>query len=170
MGNLIKAYLEANQGAKASLLVREFIAVQRNHFPQSDPTFAGLLAQVAFELLKGNQFADAETLLRECLAIREKTQPDVWSTFNTRSLLGGALCGQREFADAEPLLLAGYEGMKEREATIPEQALIRLPEALERLVQFYEVTDKPEEAAKWRQELEANKAATAQTLEPDANR
>jgi hypothetical protein len=31
--------------------------------------------------------AEAEPLLRECLPIREKTQPNVWSTFNTKSIL-----------------------------------------------------------------------------------
>ena len=35
--------------------------------------------------------AEAEPLLRECLAIRERTQADAWTTFNTKSLLGGAL-------------------------------------------------------------------------------
>jgi eukaryotic-like serine/threonine-protein kinase len=74
--------------------------------------------------------------LRECLAIREKTQPDVWSTFNTKSMLGEALLGQKKYADAEPLLLAGYEGIKKREAKIPAQGKIRLTEALERLVQL----------------------------------
>jgi len=33
-------------------------------------------------------------VLRECVAIREKTQPDAWTTFNTQSMLGGALLGQ----------------------------------------------------------------------------
>ena len=55
-------------------------------------------------------WTEAEPLLRECLAIREKTQPDVWPTFNTQSLLGGALLGQKKYADAEPLLLAGLRG------------------------------------------------------------
>ena len=42
----------------------------------------------------------AEPLLRECLAIREKTQPDVWTTFNPGAPgLGGALLGQKKFAD-----------------------------------------------------------------------
>ena len=46
-------------------------------------------------------------LLGECLASREKTQPDVWSTFNTKSLQGGALLGQKKYAEAEHLLSAG---------------------------------------------------------------
>ena len=67
------------------------------------------------------------------------------------------LLGQKKYADAEPLLLAGYQGMKQREKTIPPQGSTRIPEALERLVQLYEATGKQDEAAKWRKELEARK-------------
>jgi hypothetical protein len=42
---------------------------------------------------------------------------------------------------------------------IPEQGKVRLPQAIERLVQLYEATDKQDEAAKWRKELDATKAA-----------
>jgi hypothetical protein len=49
--------------------------------------------------------------------------------------------------------------MKQREKTIPPQGKIRIPEALERLVQLYEATDKKDEAAKWRTELEAINSA-----------
>jgi hypothetical protein len=44
-----------------------------------------------------------------------------WLTFNTQSLLGGALLGQKKYAEAEPLLVKGYEGLKTREKTIPKQ-------------------------------------------------
>jgi len=47
-------------------------------------------------------------------------------------------------------LLAGYEGMKQREAKIPEQGKPRLTEAMKRLVQLYEARDQPEKAAAWR--------------------
>ena len=105
-----------------------------------------MLAQIGLALLQTEELAEAEPLLRECLAIREKTQPDVWSTFNTKSLLGGALLGQKKYAEAEPLLLAGYEGMKQREKTIPPQA-IRLHRGPGALVQLYEATEKKDEAA-----------------------
>jgi hypothetical protein len=74
-------------------------------------------------------------------------------------MLGGALLGQKRYADAEPLLLKGYEGMKAREKTIPHQGMVRVPEALERLVQLYEATGNKDEAARWRTELVAIKAA-----------
>jgi eukaryotic-like serine/threonine-protein kinase len=116
-------------------------------------------------LLQAKAFAEAEPLLRECLAILEKTQPDAWTTFNTKSLLGGSLLGQKMYANAEPLLLAGDEGGKQREAKIPANGKVRLPEAVERLVQLYEATGKKDEAAKWRKELEAIKAAQKKTEE-----
>ena len=53
--------------------------------------------------------------------------------------------------------MKGYEGMKKQEAKIPAQGKIRLVEAVERLVQLYDATGKPEEAAKWRKELEKTK-------------
>jgi hypothetical protein len=105
------------------------------------------------------KFDEAESPLTEALAIREKKVPDAWTTFNTKSMLGGALVGQKKYADAEPLLLAGYEGMKKREDKIPAYGKIRLTEAVERLVQHYDATDKKDEAAKWRKELEARKEA-----------
>lgn len=92
--------------------------------------------------------------------------PDARTTFNTKSLLGGALLGQKKYADAEPLLLAGYEEMKQREAKIPEQGKVRLPEAIERLVQLYEARDKKDDAARWRKELEARKQASMKPVQP----
>ncbi len=49
--------------------------------------------------------------------------------------------------------------MKQREKTIPPQSQVRLSEAIKRLVQLYDATDKKDEAAKWRRELDAIKAA-----------
>jgi hypothetical protein len=44
--------------------------------------------------------------------------------------------------------------MKQREAKIPADARrLRLTEALQRLVQLYEATDRPAQAAEWKQKL-----------------
>ena len=110
------------------------------------------LSQVGLDLLKCGQYSSAETILRECLAIREKQTPDVWTTFNTRSMLGGALLGQKKYADAEPLLREGYDGMKAREKTIPPPVRICIPEALDRLIELYTALDKPDEVKKWQAE------------------
>ena len=47
--------------------------------------------------------------------------------------------------------------MKDREAKIPPAAKSRLSEAIRRLVDLYTAWDKPEEAAKWRAKLKAQK-------------
>jgi serine/threonine protein kinase len=166
MGNLGKVYVEAKQGEKAAATLKDFIAGMRKRYPKDHPQFAGLQAQVAMDLLQCGQHSAAEEMLRECLAIREKTQPQEWSTFNTESMLGGSLLGQKKYAEAEPFLLEGYEGMKAREQTIPPQGGSRLPEALDRLVEFYAATGKPEQVKKWRAERAKYPAAPRDVAPP----
>jgi tetratricopeptide (TPR) repeat protein len=152
MGSLGKAYAAAKQGEKAATTLAGFVAGMRKTLPKASPQLAGLLAQVALDLLACGQFRAAEAMLRECLAIRETTQPDSWQTFNTRSSLGGALLGQKKYAEAEPLLLKGYEGLKAREKTISPQANTRIPEALDRLIALYTATNQPDAVKKWQAE------------------
>ena len=74
------------------------------------------------------------------------------------NLLGGTLLGQKKYAEAEPLLLQGYEGMKQREKTIVGQWRYRLTEAGERLIRYYEETNQPEKAREWRERLLEDKS------------
>jgi tetratricopeptide (TPR) repeat protein len=150
---LVDAYAKAGRLPEAAKLVQEPVAETRKTAPKDSPQLASALAQCGLALLQITAFADAEPLLRECLTIREKTQPDVWNTFNTRSMLGGALLGQKRYAEAEPLLVSGHDGMKRRAATIPLAGRNRLTEALKRLVLLYESWDKSQEAARCRATL-----------------
>jgi tetratricopeptide (TPR) repeat protein len=109
--------------------------------------------------IQAGQSTKAEPLLRESLAIREEKRPDAWTTFDTKSKLGAALLGQKKHGEAEPLLLAGYKGMKDREAKIPPPDKIRLIEALERLVQLYKATGNKDKAEEWQKKLIDAKAA-----------
>jgi tetratricopeptide (TPR) repeat protein len=151
---LAAAYEQAGQLDKAEDWRRQLLAVVKKQAGADSPAYAGELAALGLNLLKQKKQSDAEPVLRESLAIREKTQPDAWTTFNTQSMLGGALLGQKKYAEAEPLLLKGYDGMKAREKTIPKTggAELRIPEALDRLIELYTATDRPEEAKKWRAE------------------
>jgi WD40 repeat protein len=151
-GQLLDAYTIAGENVKAGNLVLEQLPLARKALPKDSPQLAGMLAQIGLGLSEQKKWAEAEPLLRECLAIREKKQPDLWSTFNTKSTLGGSLLGQKKYQGAEPLLLTGYQGMKEREKTIPPQGRVRLSEAVDRLIELYTATNKPDEAKKWRAE------------------
>lgn len=66
---------------------------------------------------------------------------------------GRRLMGQKKYIEAEPLLLAGYLGMKVRAANSKAHQHLRLAEAGDRLVRLYEALGKPEEAIKWRSRL-----------------
>ncbi len=149
---LLDGYLKAGKAAEAARLLDELVADARRRLPRSSPQLAGQLATFGLVLLLAGEFAQAERLLRECFAIRERAQPDAWPTFNTMSMLGGVLLSQKKYADAEPLLLRGYEGMKSREKAIPPKGGTRIPEALDRLVELYAATDRPGLAAKYRAE------------------
>jgi tRNA A-37 threonylcarbamoyl transferase component Bud32 len=159
---LLDAYAKAGRSAELAKQIPEQLAEARQALPKDSQQLAGALEQFSNFLLKLNAYADAEPLLRECAAIREKTQRDLWSTADTKSKLGRALLGQKKYTDAEPLLIAGYEGMRKRVATIPPQDKPRLTEALEYLIQLYQATNKPDEAAKRRKELETSKGAQSQ--------
>src|SRR5262249_23731191 len=53
------------------------------------------------------QFDKAEAFYRGWLKDREAKQPQTWTTFLARALLGSALLAQSKWDEAEPLLLQG---------------------------------------------------------------
>jgi len=134
-------------------LLREQLRISRLRLASDDPELAAVIAQLISALLEEKKFAEAEPLACECLTIREKKLPDDWRNFNARSMLGGALLGQKNYAEAESLLLSGYQGMKQREAKIPLNGKPCLKETLQRLVQLYEATGSTGQAAAWKQQL-----------------
>ena len=69
-------------------------------------------------------------------------------------MLGGSLLGQEKFAEAEPLLISGYEGLQLREDKILSYNRERLTESIERLVELYTAWQKPEQAEEWSTRLE----------------
>ena len=153
--NLVTAYFEAKEPAKAVPLMKDYLAVKRKEFGSTDPRFALEMTNISMLLMKNQQHAAAESILRECLEIRLKTQREAWTTYNTKSMLGDSLLGQMKYQDAEPLLKEGYEGMRANEKTPPQG----LTEALGRLVRFSDATGNAAEADRWRKELAAHKAA-----------
>jgi tetratricopeptide (TPR) repeat protein len=154
--NLALAYRAAGRLTNAVPLSEETLNLSSATLgPHHPETLRGLnnLAALSLTLLRQGKFAYAEPLARECLAFREKQLLDDWRTFSDRSLLGGSLLGQKKCTEAEPLLLSGYEGMNQREHEIPANDKVRLQEALESLVQLYEATGRPNQAADWKQKL-----------------
>ena len=152
------ARARAGRGSGALAVAAEGVAAARAAATADERALATALAQGGTLLLDLEGWARAEPVLRECLALRERLQPEAWTTDNTRSQLGGALLALGRLDEAEPLLRAGYAGMKEREAAIPPPARHRLADAAERLARFCEATGRADEAAEWRRGLDELRA------------
>jgi eukaryotic-like serine/threonine-protein kinase len=139
--------------AAAEILLRQQLRDWRPRLPVDDRELADLLAPLVHILLVEEKFVEAEPLARECLEIREKKLADDWRTFNAKSMLGGSLLGLKKYAEAEPLLVSGYEGMDQRVGAIPAAGKLRLKQALQRIAQLYEDTDQADKAAPWKAKL-----------------
>jgi non-specific serine/threonine protein kinase/serine/threonine-protein kinase len=149
-----RACQKAGQLDQADRLLRESLERRRKYKGLRGAALTADSAQyLALNLLMQKQNTSAELFAREALAIYERHMPDDWRRFHAMSLVGGALLGQQQYAAAESLLLQGYEGLQQREATIFAPQKQRVAESLERLVRFYEVTNQPEKARLWREKL-----------------
>jgi tetratricopeptide (TPR) repeat protein len=159
LNNLASINDKQGRPAEAERLYREALPMGRKLLGGEHPLVAALLGNLGRLLQRAGRLAEAEPLLRECLSIREKKQPDDWRLFNTRSLLGTCLLGQKQYVEAESLLVSGYEGLKQREDKIPAEGRPRLKEILQRLVELYDASSQPEKAAAWKQKLAELNAA-----------
>jgi hypothetical protein len=114
-----------------------------------------LVAQAKLGLaeLSQRKYGAAETTLRDALEAYERAAPDNWNRYNCESLLGASLAGQKKYAEAESLVLSGYDGMKQRESTIPAPERADLADAGGRIVALYQGWGKPDKAAEWQQKL-----------------
>jgi serine/threonine protein kinase len=119
----------------------------RSILPPDAPALATMLAAWTRNLLSKDEFVQAEALARECLAIREKKIPDDWMTFNARILVGRALLNQKRYAEAEPFIVSGYEGMKQREVKAEYlKGAVQVP------VKLYDLWGQPKKAEEWRKQ------------------
>jgi len=167
LDTLAAAYAEAGQFTNAVRAQQEAMVLSRTKEEKNDyasrlKLYASatpyrddqVLATRTMTLLAAGKYVEAEPLARDFLALSEKQIPDDWREFNARSMLGGALLGQKKYGEeTEAMLLTGYRGMKQRENTIPPAGRPRLREALQRLVRLYEETKRPDQAAQSRQRL-----------------
>jgi eukaryotic-like serine/threonine-protein kinase len=146
---LAGTYEALDRWADAELLRRQNLACRRAAETPDQLVLASDLVELCRDLVQQGKSSEAEPLLRECVAIREKAIPDDWRRFFAMSLLGRALLDQQNYAEAEPLVVAGYEGLKAREAKIPAVSKAHVRNAAAQLVHLYEAWGKPDLARSW---------------------
>jgi eukaryotic-like serine/threonine-protein kinase len=111
-------------------------------------------ADLALAYVSQGKFAESEPLAREAMEVNRKNRPDDWKGFRAESLLGASLAGQKRYAEAEPLLLEGFQGMLVRKDRIAVPNRYHLELAHRWLVQLYKNWGKPQKAAEMAEELE----------------
>jgi tetratricopeptide (TPR) repeat protein len=140
---------------EAETCFRQALALRRKRQGSQDIEVA--LSSLASTLCRQQKFSEAEPLFRECLSRRETNCPNAWYTHYTRLRFGATLMGKRQYEEAEPLIISGYEGMREREAGVRDRTKV-LTESIQNLIQLFEATSRPEQAAEWKTKLAAVQA------------
>jgi hypothetical protein len=107
-------------------------------------------ADLALAAVSLEKFAQGEPLAREAVEFNRKKQPDDWQRFRAESLLGASLAGQQKYAEAESLLVGGYQGMLARKQRMAVPDWYHLDRAREWVVRLYRAWGKPEKAIEWK--------------------
>jgi tetratricopeptide (TPR) repeat protein len=154
MSSLAQVYQLQGKLAEAKALLTRTLAGQRR---VNGPEHLGTLNTM--RVLGGiyrdeGHYGQAEALLREALKGYLKVRPDFWARFDVESTLGASLAGQKRYADAEPLLLSGYEGMSRLEASIPPINKPSVQRAGEWIAALYQSSGQTAKAGEWRQQLQ----------------
>src|SRR5262249_24757528 len=145
--NLALLYQAQKEHARAERLLAELLPSRLRTDGNDHPRVASLLTELGESILEQGRAAEAEPLLREALQIREAKQPQTWMRFATQSLLGACLTAQKRYAEAEPRVVEGYEGMQARARAMPADARTTLTAARERVAQLYDAWGQPNRAA-----------------------
>jgi tetratricopeptide (TPR) repeat protein/predicted Ser/Thr protein kinase len=136
--------------AAADATAREAIASFQKQ--SNSRGIGGPLAALGESLLERRQFGDAATTLRQARdGLAQQPPTTKWLPPDVTSLLGAAVAGEGKLAEAEPLLVAGYEGLRDAPGTPPS----RLRLAIERLIAFYVAAGRAADATPWRARLKA---------------
>lgn len=78
----------------------------------------GCVASLTLAYVVQKNFAASEPLAREDMQMEKDAEPDSWHRYCAASMLGESLAGQGKDAEAEPLLIQGYQGLLARKGSI----------------------------------------------------
>ena len=149
-GHLAFVYLLQGRRADAEPLLCEFresVSRQQDRLP---PFTFWRLRGVGLALLRARDFTRAESFLRLYLELATKKLPDDWLRSSATAALGASLLAQKKYAEAEPLMVSGFEGMQKSGG---DPQYVR--RAAERVVKLYQDWGRADKAVEWRAQLKA---------------
>jgi tetratricopeptide (TPR) repeat protein len=143
-------YQREGKYALAETYATQALAGRRHSLGAQNPDTMASEADLALAYVSQGKYGGSEPLAREALEAEKKTQPDDWQRFRAASLLGASLAGEKKYAEAEPLLTEGYQGMLARKDRMEVPDRYHLDLAHQWLVQLYQAWDKLAKAAERR--------------------
>ena len=159
-------YQREGKYAQAEIYAAQALAGRGKTLGSNDADTMASAADLALAYQSQGKFDQAEPLAREALQFDRKAQPDDWQRFRAESLLGASLAGQKKYAEAEPLLLEGYEGMTARKDRIPVPDWYYLDLAHDWIAQLYRAWGKPAKAAEWSKKAQPGHASPHKERSP----
>ena len=164
LGTLGAFYRLARKYSQAEPLLNQVWETRRRTLGEEHPGTRAAIIALGSVKLEQQKFADAEHLLRQAETIYEKTAPQAWERYQVQSLLGASRLGQSKYAEAEALLVSGYQGMVQRESGIPKASKREVELAGERILDLYQAWGQAQKVSEWRETLRTR--ATASSPKP----
>jgi serine/threonine protein kinase len=158
--NLGQCYRVAGRYAEAVATLRDAATSYHEAGRTDDPGYRAVLGNLGRAHLALGRHAEAEQALRPALTLSEEQAPKTTVVFTLRSLLGEALTGRGRYADAEPLLVSGYEGLARAAGSNP-RGVLAADDAARRVAALYAHWGKPDRAAAWRSKVRRPEPAPA---------
>jgi hypothetical protein len=134
----------------AETCAAQALAGQRHALGSENPDTMASEVDLALAYVSQGKFALSEPVAREAHEAEKKIQPDDWQRYFAESLLGASLAGEKKYAEAEPLLLEGYQGMLARKDRIDVPNRYHLELAHRWIARIYQAWGKPDKAAEWK--------------------
>src|SRR5580692_1083654 len=102
-------YEQEGKYALAETYAMQALAGRRRLVGSETKTMADA-AVLALVYVSERKFMEAEPLAREIFEFARTKQPEDWERYRAENLLGTSLAGHKNYTEAEPLLLEGYQG------------------------------------------------------------
>jgi serine/threonine protein kinase/tetratricopeptide (TPR) repeat protein len=150
---LASMYQRQGNYGLAEAYAQQTLTGRRHALGSEQPDTMTSAADLSLANLSRGKAAESEALARESLHFYQQTQPEDWQRFRAESLLGASLAGQKKYAEAEPFLLEGYQGMLARKERMAVPDWYHLDRAREWTIQLYLALGQPKKAAEWRKEV-----------------
>lgn len=136
MHGLAEVHRIQGKYASAEALLNGVLKARRRTLGEEHPETLATLAALGRTELQQRKYRPAEAHLRDALAAYGNSKLDVWRRYHCESMLGATLAGQGKYSEAGPMLVSGYQGMTDRQATIPASEASALEQSREWVMQF----------------------------------